>query len=67
MYGCAQYGLCPPVDNEGKRRDLEYFDEGRIEILEPVINPESVKVEKTDAKKENTQNNNQWKQPRLKY
>lgn len=51
MYGCAQYGLCPPVDNEGKRRDLEYFDEGRIEILEPVINPESVKVEKNGCEK----------------
>jgi hypothetical protein len=44
MYGCAQYGLTPKIDNEGKRRDTEYFDEGRIEILEQVINPDDVKV-----------------------
>ena len=23
MYGCAQYGITPPVDKDGKRRELE--------------------------------------------
>ena len=45
MYGCAQYGITPPVDKDGKRRDLEWFDEGRVEIGEKVIDPEDVKVE----------------------
>lgn len=46
MYGCAQYVLTPTCDKEGKRRDGEWFDEGRIEIIEDAINPESVQVEK---------------------
>jgi hypothetical protein len=45
MYGCAQYGITPSVDKDGKRRDLEWFDEGRVQIGEKVIEPEDVKVE----------------------
>ena len=46
MYGCSQYLLTPQIDKDGKKRDGEWFDEGRIETYEEVINPESVKVEK---------------------
>ncbi len=44
MYGCAQYGITPPVDKDGKRRDMAWFDEGRIEVGEKAIEPEQVKV-----------------------
>jgi hypothetical protein len=37
LYGCAQYYLIPSVDKEGKRRDGEWFDEGRIEIIDKGI------------------------------
>lgn len=46
MYGCAQYLLTPKVDKDGKRQAGEWFDEGRIEIAEEEINPDSVKAEK---------------------
>ena len=46
MYGCSQYLLTPQIDKDGKKRDGEWFDEGRIETFEEVINPESVKAEK---------------------
>jgi hypothetical protein len=45
MYGCAQYGLTPSIDKDGKRVDVEWFDEGRIEIGEKVVDIEDVKVE----------------------
>lgn len=31
--GCAQYGLQPKIDKDGKIPDKQYFDEGRIEFL----------------------------------
>jgi hypothetical protein len=46
MYGCTQYGLNPPVDKDGKTQDVHFFDEGRIEIIEDAIDPDSVKAEK---------------------
>lgn len=36
--GCLQYCLTPRVDDEGKRRDSEWFDENRL--LKPDPNPE---------------------------
>ncbi len=51
MYGCSQYCLTPEIDKDGKRVDGEYFDEGRIEILEQVVTPESVKAEKNGCDK----------------
>ncbi len=34
LYGCTNYGLAPKVGADGKRGDIEWFDRGRIEILE---------------------------------
>ena len=51
MYGCAQYLLVPKVKQDNKREEGEWFDEGRIEIHELEINPESVKVEKNGCEK----------------
>ncbi len=44
MYGCSQYLLTPKVDKDGKRLDGEWFDEGRLEIFEQGITPESLMV-----------------------
>lgn len=41
MFGCAQYGLTPPV-KDGKLEQTHYFDEGRIEIIGEGISPEAV-------------------------
>lgn len=46
MYGCAQVLLIPTVDKEGKKREGEWFDEGRIDIFEEIVKPESVKADK---------------------
>ena len=46
MYGCAQYSLNPPVDKDGRQQDIQFFDEGRIEIIGEGINPDSVKADK---------------------
>lgn len=32
--GCSQVLITPPVDGDGKKRDGEFFDEQRIEILD---------------------------------
>ena len=45
IFGCAQYCLTPRIDKDGKRQNIEWFDEGRIEIFNEVIKPESVQVE----------------------
>jgi hypothetical protein len=42
MYGCSQYLLTPPIDKDGKKRDGEWFDTGRIEIFDIAIEPKSV-------------------------
>jgi hypothetical protein len=49
MYGCNQYCIVPSVDKDGKLGDGNWFDEGRIEIIEDSIDPESVKAEKNGA------------------
>ena len=46
MYGCTQYGLDPGVNKDGKLQRKEFFDEGRLEVFEEVVNPDSVKAEK---------------------
>ena len=48
LFGCAQYGLAPQVYDVAlnKRGETEYFDEGRIEIIDAGVNPKSVKVKK---------------------
>lgn len=42
LHGSNQYALSPKVDGEGKLRDMEQFDEGRIEIIDDGIKPEDV-------------------------
>lgn len=42
MYGCEQYLITPPVDKDGKRVNGEWFDSGRIELIDDGIKPESV-------------------------
>jgi len=49
LYGCDTYGLTPQVDKDGKTRDSQWFDEGRIEIIGDGIKPEEVQVEKKGA------------------
>ena len=49
MYGCNQYCIVPPVDKEGKVVDGSWFDEGRIEIIEDVIEPKDVQVARNGA------------------
>lgn len=46
MHGCNQYALIPKVCKDGKTREVEHFDEGRIEILGHAISPEDVKAKK---------------------
>ena len=47
--GCDTYGLIPPVDKDGKIGFVEWFDEGRIEVIGEGIDPASVQVEKNGA------------------
>lgn len=44
LYGCAQYCIVPKVGTDGKRVEGEYFDEGRIEIMEQVVTAEAVQA-----------------------
>lgn len=34
LTGCTQIGVAPKVDNEGKIRDTQYFDFGRLEYVD---------------------------------
>jgi len=43
--GCAQYGLQPKIDKDGKVPDKNYFDESRVSIIETHIIPEEVQGE----------------------
>ena len=45
LFGCAQYGIAPK-SKDGKVKDTNWFDEGRVEIIGNGIAPEEVKVEK---------------------
>ena len=49
MYGCNQYCVVPPVDKDGKVVEGSWFDEGRIEIIEPAIEPKDVQVVRNGA------------------
>ena len=46
LYGCDQYGITPQVDKDGKTRDTQWFDVGRIEIIGKGIPPKSVQAVK---------------------
>jgi hypothetical protein len=43
LTGCTQYGLQPKIDKDGKVSDINYFDEGRIEIIGDVVTVDAVK------------------------
>jgi hypothetical protein len=34
LTGCEQIGIAPPVDQEGKVREAQYFDFTRLEVLD---------------------------------
>lgn len=46
LHNCNQYGLAPSVDKDGKSREAEQFDEGRIEIIGVGVKPAEVQTEK---------------------
>lgn len=46
LYSCDQYGL-EPLSKKNKVAATEWFDEGRIEVLENYIEPAEVKSEKS--------------------
>jgi hypothetical protein len=46
LMGCNQIGICPTVDKDGKRQDVQWFDEGRIEVIGEGFLPESVQADK---------------------
>lgn len=45
LTGCNQYGICPTVDADGKKRDTEWFDEGRLLVIGEGVSKEEVSVE----------------------
>jgi hypothetical protein len=45
LTGCAQYGLQPSIDKDGKVPDMKYFDEGRLEIIGEGITAKEVAAE----------------------
>lgn len=48
MFGCDQYCLAPRVKNEEptKMNDSQWFDDGRVEVIEEVVKVEEVRAEK---------------------
>lgn len=49
LHGCNGIGLLPVVDKDGKTRESELFDEGRIEIIGEGIDPTTVQTPKRGA------------------
>jgi hypothetical protein len=45
LTGCDQYGITPPVGEDGKLGDTNYFDVGRVEIIGDGVTAESVQTE----------------------
>lgn len=42
LFGCSQYGIAPKIGADGKKDEVEWFDEGRIEIVGEGVSPQSV-------------------------
>jgi hypothetical protein len=42
LHNCSQYYVEPPVDKDGKVRDGQFFDEGRLVVKGKGITPEEV-------------------------
>ena len=49
LYGCTRHGISPKVSKDGKRQEIEWFDEGRLEIIGKGILPKEVKSKKNGA------------------
>jgi hypothetical protein len=46
LHNCSQYFVEPPVDKDGKPRDGQWYDEGRLEVISKGISPEEVAAPK---------------------
>lgn len=46
LYGCDQYCIVPRINKDGKMGESQWFDEGRIRIIGPWIQPKDVQVDK---------------------
>lgn len=46
LTGCDQYGVTPPVGADGKVNETQWFDAGRIEVVDDGITAKSVEGEK---------------------
>lgn len=46
LHNCNQYYVEPPVDKDGKPRDGQFFDEGRLTVVGKGIAPEEVAAPK---------------------
>jgi len=53
LFGCTQYNLVPPM-REGKLPDIQWFDEGRIEIIGEGVALKDVQVEKNGGPNRDT-------------
>lgn len=42
LTGCTQYGIQAPIDKNGNIPEIKYFDEGRLEFLEVVVQKQDV-------------------------
>lgn len=46
LHNCSHYYVEPPVDSDGKTREGQFFDEGRLTIIGKGIAPEDVAAPK---------------------
>ncbi|MFB5759038.1 hypothetical protein [Paenibacillus medicaginis] len=46
LHNCSQYYVEPPVDKDGKPREGQFYDEGRLAVIGEGIAPEEVAVPK---------------------
>lgn len=56
LYGCDQYCIVPPA-RDGKVGEVQWFDEGRIEITGKGISPKDVQVQKPGGPQRDCPNN----------
>lgn len=50
LYGCNTYGVAPKLNKkDGKRGEVEWFDEGRLIVTGKGIKPEKVRVQDPGA------------------
>ena len=46
LTGCDQYGIVPAVGKDGKTGDVQWFDEGRIQVIGKGVTIKQVSVKK---------------------